>query len=241
MHFRYFIFFVFCYCFTINASAQQLYTINGTVYKKSSPDRVAQVIITNLHTNTMMMSDDLGGFHIQAATGDTVLFKKPDYAAQYIVVSNANDVNIFLQPIIMLNQVTIQDQSKKQELNDVLKQYKSVGGYYTLTPSVWSILNSPLTGFYELFSSSANRARKFTAYTKEELEHQQVAKRYNKAIITKVTGVTDDKELEGFMDAFNPAYEDVKLWSDYDLVNYIKKSYAYYKNNRNNLKLPKLY
>jgi hypothetical protein len=241
MYFRYIIFLFFCYCFTIKATAQQLYTIKGTVYKKSSPDRVAQVIVKNLHTNTIMMSDDLGGFHIEGSTGDTVLFKKTDYAAQYMVIANANDVNIYLQPIIMLNQVTIKDQSKKEELNDVLKQYKTVGGYYTLSPSAWSMINSPLTGFYELFSPSVNRARKFTAYSKEELEHQQIAKRYNKGIITKVTGVTDDKELQGFMDAFSPAYEDVKLWSDYDLINYIKKSYAYYKDNRNNLKLPKLY
>ncbi len=77
--------------------------------------------------------------------------------------------------------------------------YKSTGGYYTLKPSTWSALNSPLTALYETFGQAPNRARKFQALTNEELEHIEVNKRYNTALIKKVTGLTPShfKKLGG--------------------------------------------
>jgi hypothetical protein len=241
MHIRYILFIAFCYCFIFKATGQELYTINGIIYKKSSPDRVAQVVATNLRTKSIMMADELGSFHIGAAIGDTLLFKKTDYASQIFVISSSADILIRLQPIILLNQVNIKEETKRQEISDMMKLYQNQGGYYTLKPTAWSMLSSPLTGFNELFGKQANRARQFKQHTAEELEHIEVTKRYNKPLITKVTGVTDEKELQHFTDMFTPAYEDIKIWSEYDIVNYIKKSYEYYKNNKNQAKLPSLY
>lgn len=241
MHIRYILLIAFCYCFLFKATGQELYTINGIITKKSSPDRVAQVVVTNLRTKSIMMGDELGSFHTQAAIGDTLLFKKTDYASQIFVISSQADIVIRLQPVILLNQVNIKEETKRQEISDMMKLYKNQGGYYTLKPTAWSMLNSPLTGFYELFGKQANRARQFNKHTAEEMEHIEVTKRYNKPLITKVTGLADEKELQRFTDMFTPAYEDIKTWSDYDVVNYIKKSYDYYKNNKNEGKLPALY
>jgi hypothetical protein len=241
MYFRCALLITFLYCFTLQATAQQLFTVKGVVYKKSSPERVAQVLITNLSTQTVRISDELGGFQMPAKTGDTLLFKKIDYAAQIFVVYSMADVNIYLQPVILLNEVSIKEQSKKQEINDMMKLYKNQGGYYTLNPSTWSVISSPLTGLYELFGQAPNRARRFQEHTREEVEHIEVGKKYTAALVKKVTGVTDEKEVKAFMDAFTPAYEDIKVWSDYDLVRYIKKSYEYYKKNKGEFKLQKLY
>ncbi len=240
MYFRYTLLLLFCYCFALKVAAQS-FTIRGTVHKKGSPDRVAQVLVTNLSSKDIRMSDDFGVFQIQAKTGDTLKFQKIDYASLIFVAYGASDISIYLQPIILLNEVSIKGQTKKQEVNEMMKMYKSQGSYYTLKPSVWSMINSPLTGFYELFGQGPNRARRFQQHTQEELEHIEVNKRYTAALIKKVTGVTDDKEIDDFRRAFTPAYEDIKQWNDYELINYIKKSYAYYKDNKNGLKLPKLY
>jgi len=235
------IFFLILYsCFTITAAAQQ-FAVKGIVYKKNSPDRVAQVLVTNLKTNATRISDDLGRFEVQAATGDTLVFKKIDYAAEYYVVYGTLDVNIYLQPNILLDQVNIKEQTKKQEIDDMMKLYKNQGGYYTLKPSAWSLINSPLTGFYELFGQAPNRARRFQEHTQEEMDHVEINKRYTAALITKVTGLTDEKEIKAFKDAFTPALEDIKTWNDYELINYIKRSYDYYTKNKNQLKLPRLY
>jgi hypothetical protein len=240
MYFRRALLSFFCFCLVAKVAAQQG-MVNGVVHKKSSPDRVAQVLVTNTNSKATRLSDDLGRFQIPAKTGDTLLFKKNDYATQLVVINLAFDINVFLQPNILLNEVSIKEQSKKQEVKEMMNLYKSQGSYYTLSPSIWSLINSPLTGFYELFGQGPNRARRFQAYTQEELQHIEIYKRYNVPLIKKVTGETNDKEIEAFRLAFTPAYEDIKAWTDYELISYIKRSYDYYKENKHQPKLPKLY
>jgi len=240
MRFRYILLTIFFYCLVFKASGQEMFPVNGVVYKKSSPDRVPQASITNLRTKSLMMTDERGTFHILALTGDTLLFKKFDYATQFFVITSTLDINIYLQPVIALNEVTIKEQTKKQEINESMALYQK-GNYYTLTPSIWSMIASPLTGMYELFGQQPNRARKFQQHTQEELEHIEVNKRYTAALIKKVTGLTDDKEVQEFKDVFTPAYIDIKTWSDYEVVKYIKTSFDWYKTHKREVKLPTLY
>jgi hypothetical protein len=49
-----------------------------------------------------------------------------------------------------------------------------------------------------------------------------------------------DEDLEDFMFNFTPNVEDIRIWTDYDIISYIKRSYAYFKDNRNDYKLEKL-
>lgn len=240
MRSRYILLILFCYCLVFKANAQEMFPVNGVVYKKSSPDRVPKASITNLRTKSLMMTDDRGTFHILALTGDTLIFKKFDYTTQFFVITSTLDINIYLQPIVLLDEVNIKEQTKKQEINDMMGLYQK-GNYYTLTPSIWSMISSPLTGMYELFGQQPNRARKFQLHTQEELEHIEVNKRYTAALIKKVTGLTDDKEIQEFKDVFTPAYIDIKTWSDYEVVKYIKTSYDWYKTHKKEVKLPTLY
>ena len=50
-----------------------------------------------------------------------------------------------------------------------------------------------------------------------------------------------DSDLDSFMLAFTPSYEDIQVWSDYDIITYIKRSYAYFRDNRDRLIIKKLY
>jgi hypothetical protein len=228
-----------CFCLVSVASAQQLFTVKGVVFKKNTPITIAFTSISNLNRKTEVLSDELGGFRIQAAIGDSLLFKKSEYASQVIVVLKFSDQSVYMQPVIHLDQVTIKDLSKKQMLNDVMDDYKRKGQYSSLSPSVGSVLSSPLTGIYELFGKGPEQARKFQRYTKEELERVEVAKRYNKPLIKKLTNMPDE-DLEDFMINFTPNVEDIRIWTDYDIIKYVQRSYDYFKNNRGTLKLQKL-
>jgi hypothetical protein len=143
-----------------------------------------------------------------------------------------------MSAMIQLDQVTIKDVSKKQELLDVLDDYKKKGQFYSSKPSALSVINSPITGLYELFGKSASQARKFQQYSKEEMERIEVQKRYNKPLVKKITQIPDD-ELDSFMLNFTPNVEDIRIWSDYDIIDYIKRSYAYFTQNKGTLKLQK--
>ncbi len=242
MHYRFIAATILCFCLALSASAQQLFTVKGIIFKKNTPITVSQAVVSNGSRKNiaMTMSDDLGDFNIQAEMGDTLVFKKIDYTVQTMVVQSHDNMSVYLQPIIHLNEVNIKDASKRQELNDVLDDYKKKGQYSTLNPSVWSVMNSPLTGLYEMFGKGPEQAKKFRQFTREELEREAVSKRYTRKLVQQVTNMPES-EVKDFMLAFTPSYEDIQNWNDYDIINYIKRSYEYFQSNKNSLKIQKLY
>jgi hypothetical protein len=233
---------VICCCCLGSFAYSQVLNIKGIVFKKNASGRISQAVITDLNSKVIMMSDELGGFSIKAALGDTLLITKDDYTPQKRFVINADDLAVYLQPVIQLNQVTIKDQTKKQELNEVMRQYRSQGTFYNGKPPALSFINSPLTGLYELFGKTPNNARRFAAFTKNELEYSEVHRRYTKELVKSVTKQSDD-DAQRFMEIYTPSFEDLKEWNDYQLIMYIKKSFDYYKQNKDKPegKLQKLY
>ncbi|WP_345105736.1 hypothetical protein [Mucilaginibacter panaciglaebae] len=226
---------------TFSVSAQQVVYFKGVVFKKNSPVTIAFASVTNLSRKNIpeVLSDNVGSFRIQAAIGDTLLFKKTEYTPQIVVIQSYSPLSVYMQAVIHLEQVTIKEVSKQKELNDALDNYKKKGQYYTLDPSVLSVLISPLSGLYELFGKAPAQARKFQQYSKQEMERIEVAKRYNKTVVKKITNMPDE-DLEDFMFNFTPNVEDIRAWTDYDIISYVKRSYAYFKANRNSYKLQKL-
>jgi len=231
----------FVFCFACGASAQELAYFKGVIFKKNSPVTIAFTSVSNLSRKNIaeVFSDDLGAFRIQAALGDTLLFKKADYTPQIIVLQSYSTLSVYMAAVIHLNQVTVKEASKQKELYDALDNYKKKGQYYSLDPSVMSVLTSPLTGLYELFGKAPAQARKFQKYSKEEMDRLEVARRYNKTIVKNITNMPD-ADLEDFMFNFTPNVEDIRVWTDYDIISYIKRCYAYFKENRNDYKVQKL-
>ena len=225
------------------AALAQVLPIRGIVFKKNSSERISQALVTDVNSQVVMMSDELGGFTIKASAGDTLLITKNEYMAQKLTVLNGNDQVIYLQPVVQLNEVTIKGQTKKQELNEVMQQYHSQGIFNDgKSLPFWEFVNSPITAFYNLFGKSPGQARRCAEYSKNELEATEVDRRYTKELVKSVTKLPDE-EVPKFMQAFTPSYEDVKQWNDYQLIQYIKKSFAYYQKNKDRpeTKLQKLY
>ena len=211
----------------IEAKAQESFVLKGVISRNISVERLAQVLVTNLRTKNVMMSDELGWFSINAAIGDTLLFNKSNYTDLKVVVKEKGDIPVYMQPVIQLDQVTINGQSKKQELNDVMKDYHRQGIYYNGKPPVLSFLTSPLTGLYELFGKGPGQARRFAAFSKGELEFAEVRRRYNRAMVMRVTNA-DSATAKGFMEYYTPSYEDLKQWNDYELIKQVKRNFEYY-------------
>jgi hypothetical protein len=239
MRCKFFLITMFCLFFLLEAKAQETFVLKGVISRNISVERLAQVLITNLRTKNVMMSDELGWFSINAAIGDTLLFNKNNYTDQKVVIKEKGDIPVYMQPVIQLDQVTINGQSKKQELNDVMKDYHRQGIYYNGKPPVLSFLTSPLTGLYELFGKGPGQARRFAQFSKGELEFAEVRRRYNRAMVMRVTN-TDSTTAKGFMEYYTPSYEDLKQWNDYELIKQVKKSYEYYHNAGDKEKLQQL-
>jgi hypothetical protein len=229
------------FCFAFFAFAQQV-TIKGAVYKRISSVKLSEVFITNLRTKGVAIGDQLGGFSISATVGDTLLFTKSGYTPQKQQASNYGMV-VYMQPEVQLSEVRVLGQTKKQELNEIMGDYRKKGTYYNGNPPVLAAIASPITGLYELFGKEPGRAKRFAAFSKRELEATEVDRRYNKFFVMRVTGLTeaDSTTIKKFMGYYKPSYDDLKLWGDYDLIQKTKIQYEYFKKNGDHPTLQKLY
>lgn len=213
------------------ATAQHVFTIKGVLYRANTSERIAQAVVTDLKSDVIMMSDELGGFSIDVSKGDTLLVAKSGFTPQKTVVTGTDDLVIYLTGAKMLNEVTIKEKSSKQEMNDVINTYRSKGLYYDGKPTAWSFINSPLTGLHELFGKDAANERHFMQYTKDASEGAAVDKRYTRKLVKQVTGLSDD-DVTKFMLQYRPSYQDIQQWNDYDLINHIKRYLEYFKDHK---------
>jgi len=170
----------------LSASAQQENWVKGITLKKANTEPIVRVVITNLHNKNIVFTNNLGGFNINAAIGDTLLFAKFEFTDQKILITSASDLIVYMIPVIALSEVNIQGQTKQQELNDVMQQYRNKGIYLDGRPPVKVFSpfgGSPITGFYEFFSEDAKNIRHFVRFSKTELEYSEVRRRYNPATV----------------------------------------------------------
>jgi hypothetical protein len=219
---------IFCFCLSLKAAAQDTFVIRGVISRNISVERIANVLITNLRTREIKMSDQVGWFSINVAKGDTILFSKIEFTDQKVIITAPVDIPVYMQPVIKLQEVTITGQTKKQELNEIMQDYRKQGIYYAgKEPPVTSFLTSPLTGLYELFGKGPQEARRFARDSKSELQYAELRRRYNVPFVKRVLNVTDTV-AKSFMQYYTPSYEDLKGWNDYELIKHVKKSYEFY-------------
>lgn len=217
-----------CFAFTLRAQTRIEHNIAGFVCTKGTTVRVAQVLVTNKNTNAIIVTDELGSFTIKAAIGDTLEFAKNDYTPLKILVNNAADMVVFIQAVVHLKQVDVVGQTKQQEVNSIMDDYRKKGVYAGGKPSALSVINSPLNGLYSLFGKDPKNARHFAAMSQRDLEAAQDSRKYNKMVVKRVTNMPDD-EIPRFMEAYTPSHEDLLKWGDYEVIEYIRRSYKSYK------------
>ncbi|CAM3902515.1 hypothetical protein MUGA111182_16265 [Mucilaginibacter galii] len=221
------------------AFSQSLIPITGITYNNKTSGRVAQVTITNLQHPLVVFSNDVGSFSISAAPTDTLLFAKPGFTEQRLVVKEQQQILVYLVPALQLDEVQVKAKTRKQEQQDVLDVYRSKGLYYDGKPPALSFLASPLTSIYELFGKDASRMRRFASHMKVENQQTEVNKRYTVDLVRRITKLPDD-EVRRFMLAYSPPYPEVLKWNDYEVIQFINRSMAGYNRAKSMPPLPKL-
>lgn len=213
-----------------NGMAQN-FMLKGVVIEKGSNVRVALAEITNLNNKMGATSNEIGLFQLYARAGDTLLIKKRNLTDQKLVVKTDDDLVIYLvRGSTMLEEVTVKGQTKKQEMEEIKRDFKNNGSFYAGKPPL-ILLNpfggSPLTFFYELFGKTPARARNFNRYYKKELSLIEIDKFFNKSLVTSYTTLRG-KELDKFLLDYYPSSSMASNWNNYDAVKYIKESAKQY-------------
>ncbi|QIL39130.1 carboxypeptidase-like regulatory domain-containing protein [Pedobacter sp. HDW13] len=214
----------------LNSMAQN-FVLKGVVIEKGSNVRIALAEITNLNNKIGATSNEIGLFEVNAKAGDTLLVKKRNLTDQMVVVKTDDDLVIYLvRGSTMLEEVTVKGQTKKQEMEDIKRDFRHNGSFYAGKPPL-ILLNpfggSPLTFFYELFGKTPARARNFNRYYKKELSLIEIDKFFNKSLVISYTTLRG-KELDKFLLDYYPSSSMANNWSNYDAVKYIKESAKYY-------------
>ena len=127
----------------------------------------------------------------------------------------------------MLRQVDISGQTKKQELQELKRDYKNKGSFYQGKPPFLAFLFKPLTAIYELVGKTPKNARRFGRYYETELQQSLIDGFFNEFLIQNNTDLKG-ADLEKFMLEYRPAYEKAKNWTQYDAVKHIRDSYKKY-------------
>ncbi len=92
-------------------------------------------------------------------------------------------------------------------------------------------LPGPVTLLYNLFSRRAKRQRQYAALMEFEKTQQKLALRYNKEIIFRITGLTDDEEINKFMKYCNFTDEFIFNSLEYEIYLAIRNCYLSYVNS----------
>ncbi|WP_442794206.1 carboxypeptidase-like regulatory domain-containing protein [Pelobium manganitolerans] len=210
----------------ISLSTQMLFAqstmLKGLVFERGSNKRLENVFIQNKthHTKT----DEWGNFQIEASIGDTLYFSKIGFADFQQVISAKQNLLIYLEASIALDEVKVKGQTKLQEQREVLDEYRAKGVFYNGDPPLLVYIFSPLTALRELLSTDANNAKRFSNYAARENAETMVDRHFNKTVIKQSIPIKDE-DLAEFMYYHRPKAEDVKYWTRYDDMAYIKQKY----------------
>jgi hypothetical protein len=205
----------------------QDFLLGGVVFEKGTSNRLTGSAIINKRTGYTVTSNDLGLFQIKAAVGDTLLAMKMNFSDAEVAVSSNKDILIYLTGSRMLKEVNISGQTKRQELDELKRDYKNKGSFHQGKPPFLSFIFTPLTAVYELFGRTPKNARRFGRYYETELQQTQIDGFFNEFLIQSNTDLKG-KELEKFMLDYRPEYEKAKNWAQYDAIKYIRDSYKKY-------------
>src|SRR5690606_24338361 len=121
------------------------------------------------------------------------------------ILQGASDVIIRLKGSYQLNEVNVYGQSKKDQLGDVMDDFRRKGNYYNGKPPPLAYVLSPISALYGLFGKTPKNARRFQSYVNVELEQSVVDRKFNINLVQASTDLSGE-DLVNFMDLYRPSF-----------------------------------
>lgn len=198
-----------------------------------SDRKINVAILKNMTTKQSTTPDHLGHFKINASIGDSIEVIYQGMPRKTILVTSYENITVYLDRTILLEEVTINSSfDKKIDLKQIASEYSRQKSIYFGGKPPITLLSpfggSPITFFRELLGRDGKRVRRFNTYINQQLKNDEIDLRFNKQVIRIVIPIKDE-ELEAFNATYRPDVNELKKWSDYELYDYIKKSYEDFK------------
>lgn len=190
----------------------------GIVKDANGP--LANVTVSNIYTNEVVITDRTGDFKIMASPGQLLEFRKVGYEVARFRTSAGNVPFYSIQLTPGYQQLDeIEIRSKYNDFyHDSLRYhdyFKKQLNYPVVTG--WRAIQSP-------FSAMSKTNQQMIAFQKEYkwLEQMKyVDYNFNEKVITNVSGLKGDSAI-AYMQAFRPSYEQIRGMKEYEVLSYIR-------------------
>lgn len=235
---------IFCVFFWI--SIGQVFgqnEIQGVVMDRETKQRISRVFVYNAANDDGGYNNTKGEFSLKAKPGDVLIAATEGYFPDTLVVGHKNTVIFNLKR----SSIRIQDVSiiVRRNPDDVLKeQQREYSSIYSKGAS--PLLSVGPTGsglsidaLYKLISREGKNARRLQEIIERDYKESVIDYRFTPELVTQTTGLEGDA-LQDFMYQYRPSYYFILASNDYNLVIYIKSSFAQYKRNPGADRLPPL-
>jgi len=228
-----------CYFYGATLYAQDK-PIQGIVFDMNSKQRLTRVYIYNTRTGEGFYNTTKGEFKTNARAGDVLVAALQGYGVDTIGVHSGNTVLFYLKRnSIQLQEVVVRDSTLSPA-----DQLKAKQEEYSSAYSKGNVKNVLTTGgsnggggaglsinaLYTLLSREGRNARLLQKIIERDYRDAMIDYRFTKTIINRVTGLNGDKLID-FKQQYKPGYYFILQANDYDLIEYITKSYASYLEN----------
>jgi hypothetical protein len=212
------------------------------------------VNIYNITSEKFTFSDEKGNFAIDVKINDTLVFSKSAYRQLMVVMTreqlakNAEDYFLYYRSI-MLKEVNVLGLNPTYEgfkrdiaaikinnnfanVNLSTEEKKMIAEGAKPPNILRGAAASPITYLYNKFSKKAKMDSLYKEMITYEDELDNVPQKYNRKIVSEVTGIKDEEELMEFMVFCRFGYYDIIRWTPLEIVGAIRfkfNEYQYYK------------
>lgn len=187
-------------------------------------DRIPGVTIKNLNLHIQAISNEIGQFSIKVKSGDTLLSVKDGYIKDTLVMDSQQFILIHLRKrLISLNEVVVKSTfiSPLEIYENNKKDYKLI---YFNGDNKGIFFSGSLVNIDKLNNALGKKgieARQLQHELTKDYKNRIVDSKFN-PIAANVTGYKG-KQLDDFISANRPSYETIINFTDYDIIQYVRK------------------
>jgi len=223
---------LFLLCFLLSGSMFAV-TITGTVTDAGTLQQVANVSVSNIHTNAGTLSDAGGRFTIEVASGQLLEFRKLGYKTLRVRIPDG-DIPVYFKVLMQQGPIELPEYN----LQTMAKDWKRDSiRFYELYKGA---LNFPkLEGLDMIrhpFSALSKHNRQIWAFQKEYNYWEQqkyIDYTFNEKLVHNITGLQGDS-LQVYLKRFRPSYEYLRNMNEYTFYSYIKESAIFFRTGKRN-------
>lgn len=214
--------------------------IQGIVFDMNSKQRLTRVYIYNTRTGEGFYNTTKGEFKSNAQEGDVLIAALQGFGVDTIKIRTESTILFYLRRnAIQLKEVVVKDSlgTPAEQLKAKMEEYSSayskgaVGDIFSLGGSNGGGgAGLSIDALYSLLSRQGKNARLLQKIIERDYRDAMINYRFTKTLINRVTGLNGAK-LVDFKQQYKPGYYFILEANDYDLIQYIKRSYSSYLEN----------